>query len=256
MAKVGRKSVLALLPSIRKEYSVDFVIANVENAAHGRGVNEVMLDDFINAGVDVFTMGNDQWRNPKVPKILAADNYKLIRPANETIFTDGKGEIIAEVGGKRVLVINLLGQTFLDKYAASNPFQKVDEILASHEGEDIFAVFVDFHAEATSEKVAMGWYLDGRVSLLAGTHTHVPTADETILPQGTAYVTDVGMCGAVDSVIGPKKEIIIDRFVHGKRLMFEFAESGLAYFRAVLVEHDENGKTVSIERIDREVEVE
>jgi metallophosphoesterase (TIGR00282 family) len=235
VGKPGRNYINTYLPKLMKEYNVDFVVANGENCAHGVGITRNTYDELVYAGVDVITLGNHTWAKKEVTEFIE-DKINLIRPANFPTNNPGRGFTIIEKADKRIAVINLVGRVYLDSYDC--PFRKVDEILAKIENQaDI--IIVDFHAEATSEKLAMGWYLDGRVTAVFGTHTHVQTSDERLLPQGTGFITDVGMTGPYNSILGVDKDIIIKKFVTLMPGKFEVAEDK-AVFGALLLEIDNN----------------
>ena len=208
----GRKVVLDNLPGLRRQLNLDFVIANGENAAHGFGITSKICEELYDAGVDVITSGNHMWDNKDIiPRIN--DLPKLIRPLNFPPGTPGKGYDIFETkAGYRVGVINVMCRLFMDPM--DDPFRGVQKALENIKLKDnADAIIIDVHGEASSEKTAMGYFVDGKVSLVVGTHTHVPTADERILPKGTAYMTDAGMTGDYDSVIGMKKEVPIQKFL-------------------------------------------
>lgn len=249
VGKPGRASVAQVLPSLRKELKVDLVIANVENLAHGKGVTQKTWAEMQRAGVDVGTGGNHTVSKDDARMLLAAPETKLIRPANYADMP-GTGDVTVAVGDEKIRVLNLVGQAFMDEGVPS-PFKTADELLTAKRGISI----LDMHAEATSEKVAMGWHLDGRVSAVIGTHTHVPTADSRILPGGTAYVTDAGMCGLRDGIIGVDREAIMPRFLSGEKKTHAIAEHGPVVFNAVLLDIDNTGRARTISRIDREVTV-
>ncbi len=208
----GREAVVTHVPDLKARHALDFVIVNGENAAHGFGITEKICDDLLDAGVDVITTGNHVWDQREALTFIDRQE-RLIRPANFPPGTPGRGSGLFETGdGRRVLVVNVMGRIFMDPL--DDPFRIVEqEIEACQLGREADAIVVDLHAEATSEKMAMGHFLDGRVSLVVGTHSHVPTADTQILPQGTAYQTDAGMCASYDSVIGMDKHEPINRFV-------------------------------------------
>jgi len=255
IGKIGRKAIRAVLPEMKKEYQPDLVIANVENLAHGTGVTSKTLQELIEAGVDVFTSGNHIFKKPEALDLLSAKDSVLLRPANYLTALPGSGYKIVAVGSRSLLVVNLLGRVFMKEEFAC-PFLEIDKILAEVNQENLAGVIVDFHAEATSEKNAFGWYVAGRVSAVLGTHTHVPTADERILPQGTAYISDVGMVGATDSVIGDKKEPIIESFLSGKNHTIEIPEEGEVEVDAVLLEIDpKTRKATKFCRVDRKIKV-
>jgi metallophosphoesterase (TIGR00282 family) len=244
VGKPGRNFINTRLPKLIQEYKVDFVVANGENCAHGVGITKKTYDELVYAGVDVITLGNHTWSKKEVIEFID-DKENLIRPANFPANNPGRGYTIVEKAGKRIAIINLVGRVYMESYDC--PFRKADEILASIENQ-VDIIIVDFHAEATSEKLAMGWYLDGKVAAVFGTHTHVQTSDERLLPEGTGYITDVGMTGPYNSILGVNKDIIIKKFITLMPGKFEVAE-GLAVFSALLLEV-ENNKAKSIKRIN------
>ncbi len=242
----GRKALKENLPGLIQEYKIDVVVANGENAAGGNGLTSEIGKDFFSWGVDVITMGNHVWNNRDIFSYLPREP-RIIRPANYPDDSPGRGSwsFVAK-NGIKMAVLNISGQVFMQPLGC--PFRKAQELLAGLEP-DIKVILLDFHAEATSEKVAMGWFLDGKVSAVCGTHTHVQTADERILPQGTAYITDVGMTGPRDSVIGVEKELVIEKFITQMPRRFE-AALGDYQLNAVVIEVDpESGRALSIERI-------
>ena len=256
VGKIGRKGLKKALSELKEKYQPDLVIANAENLAHGLGVTEKTLNEMLEAGVDFFTSGNHVWKKPMVEEIFAEDKIPLIRPANYPEETSGKGYKTLKVGGRKLIVLNLMGRVFIEEIELTCPFKKADEIIEECKKEKADIIIVDIHAEATSEKVAMGWYLDGRVAAVLGTHTHIPTADCQILPKGTAYVTDIGMVGAKDSVIGVDKEVIIENFLEEDHLPHEIPEEGDCIINSVLVEIEpKTNKATKIERIDLEVKI-
>jgi metallophosphoesterase (TIGR00282 family) len=223
------------------------VVANGENAAAGKGITIATAKEIFSAGVDVITSGNHIWAQADIIPFLNGE-APVLRPANYPPAAPGRG--IVSLGG--LTVINLMGRTFM--YEIDDPFRAADRLLESVRAGS--PVLVDMHAEATSEKIAMGWYLDGRVSAVVGTHTHVPTADCRILPKGTAFVSDLGMCGPHDSIIGVEPEPVIRKFLTGMPARFKVAEkSRFVDFNSVVIEIDDaTGKGLSIERVDREWE--
>ena len=244
----GRLLVQRQLRPLRKQYGVDLVIANGENSAGGRGITVATAEDMISAGVDVITSGNHIWRGKDVIEALTG-RLPLIRPLNFPGKPPGQGWLSVQVGETRVTVVNALGRTFME--ALDDPFGALDRLLSSPPAA-LGAVIVDFHAEATSEKRAFGWYLDGRVAAVFGTHTHVPTADAQVLPKGTAYVTDLGMCGPRHSVIGMAIGPSVERFVTGRPTRYEVAEGGPLDLHGVLIDIDRATlRATSIRRIDR-----
>jgi 2',3'-cyclic-nucleotide 2'-phosphodiesterase len=220
VAKAGRRVVRELLPGLRDELELDFVVANGENAAGGIGITPKHADELFAAGVDVITLGNHTYRRKEAYEYLA-EAERVIRPANFMTNAPGRGHVIVEAGGMRVCVINLIGM--LQLQAARSPFVEADALLSRLEGE-ADAFIVDFHAEVTSEKVAMGWHLDGRAAAVLGTHTHVPTADARVLPGGTAYISDVGMTASRTSVLGVKYHQALEGFRTHLPQRFETAE--------------------------------
>ncbi len=245
VGKPGRRAIRDALASIQKAHNIEFTIVNAENAAGGRGLTRNVMGELLTSNIDVLTMGNHVWDNKDIFNFVD-DEHRLIRPANYPAPCPGKGFHVYTAGfNVKVAVINLSGRVYLPPLDC--PFRKLDEILIELENETDL-IIVDFHAEATSEKIAMGYYADGRVTALLGTHTHVQTADETILPQGTAYITDLGMTGPVDSVLGMKKEAVIERFLTQRPARFEVA-TGLAQIQGVILEIDIN--TFKVKRILR-----
>lgn len=234
------------LDSIKKLNKIDFVIANGENSTPvGKGINKAIAQTLYGCGVDVITMGNHTFNNYEINKLFDED-FPIVRPANLPPETAGEGYIITDFFGTKIAVINLLGRVYME--CVDCPFRKADSIIEKIKDEaDI--IIVDFHAEATSEKIAMGFYLDSKVSAVFGTHTHVQTADEKILEGGTAYISDIGMTGCHNSVLGVKKDIIIKRFLTSLPQRHEI-EEGTASMDGVIIDIDETmGKAVSIERI-------
>ncbi len=250
VGKTGRKSLMRCLPDIYENYRIDLTIANGENSAGGAGITHAVYIELRNLGVDVITGGNHSWDQKDVLNFIDHEPG-LIRPANyPPDTTPGAGSVIIEPanGGPRVAVLNLIGRVFMRQVDC--PFRSADrEISRLKEKADL--IVVDFHAEATSEKEAMGWYLDGRVSAVIGTHSHVQTADERILPEGTAYITDVGMAGLYDSILGVDKEGPLQRFLTQMPHKLTISD-GKKVFNAVIIELDEeSGRAVFIERLYR-----
>lgn len=244
----GRRAVSRLIPGLRQELGLDLVIANGENAAGGYGITPDTAEELLHGGVDILTSGNHIWDQKEIIPQLD-EGLPLLRPANYPA-APGRGYLIQD----GVMVLNLMGRLFMPTLDC--PFRAANRALAEvqEQGESVSVVIVDFHAEATSEKQALGWYLDGRVSAVIGTHTHVGTVDARILPKGTAYLTDVGMTGPVNSVIGSDANAVIDRFLTGMPQRAAVA-GGPALLNAVMVEVDrETGQALAIQRIDRRVE--
>ena len=244
IGKPGREALNTFLPQIKQEYEVDLTIVNAENSAGGIGVTPETAEELLKAGADVLTSGNHIWAHKTILPYLDGD-MPLIRPLNYPPGVPGRGYLIKN----GVLVVNLIGRTFMSNYDC--PFRTMDALLTRLENTPKI-IFVDFHAEATSEKVALGRYLDGRVSAVLGTHTHVGTIDARVLPQGTAYVTDIGMVGPIDSVIGDDPESVLQRFLTQLPHRLS-AGTGKCVINAMLVTVDDStGKANNIERIQKE----
>ena len=242
----GRQAVKELLPGLRQQYGFSLVIANAENVAGGLGLTSTTAEELLSAGVDVLTSGNHIWAQKEIIPHLDGE-MPILRPLNYPPGVPGRGYIV----NRQAMVVNLIGRTFMGDFDC--PFRAIDQLLTEIKPKPP-VIIVDFHAEATSEKVAMGRYLDGRVSAVLGTHTHVGTSDSQLLPQGTAYVTDVGMTGPIDSVIGMETEVVIQRFLTGIPHRMSVAK-GKTMFNAVLVRVDkESGRAISIDRIYKEAE--
>jgi len=257
IGKIGRKALSKVLPQLKKKLKPDLVLANVENLAHGSGVTKKTLEEIKKAGVDFFTSGNHVWKKKEVFKLFEDKDFKdiLIRPANYPKEVPGQGYKIIKTGKYSLVVINLSGRVFMEENLDC-PFHKIDEILNKFHSKKINGLIIDFHAEATSEKVAFGFYVDGRVSAVLGTHTHIGTSEAGILPQGTGYLTDIGMVGAKDSVIGVKKENAIRMFLTQIPETLEPVEKGEVIVNSVYLEIDpKTKKTTRIERVDLETKV-
>lgn len=241
----GRRALHTLLPGLRKQHEIDLAIVNVENAAAGYGVTPQICRGFLDLGVDVMTSGNHIWDKKEIVEYIVKENL-LLRPANYPVGTPGAGSVVVKAGPHKVGVLNLMGRVFLP--ALDCPFRRADEEVARLRQEATIVV-VDAHCEATSESQALGWYLDGRVSAVVGTHRHTQTADERVLPRGTAFITDLGMTGPVDSVIGVAPELAISRFLTGMPNRFEPAR-GPAMLQGALIRIDpDTGRALSIERL-------
>lgn len=246
IGKPGRQAVKELLPDLREQYGLDLVIANAENTAGGLGLTSNIAHELLDAGVDVLTSGNHIWAEKEIIPYLDSD-MPVLRPLNYPPGVPGRGYMVK---GK-AMVVNLIGRTFIGNFDC--PFRAMDQLLAELEHKPRVIV-VDFHAEATSEKMALGRYLDGRVSAVLGTHTHVGTIDAQLLPKGTAYVTDIGMTGPINSVIGDDTESVLQRFLTAIPHRLSVGK-GKTMLNAILVRvDDKTGKSVSIERLYREVE--
>ena len=237
VGRSGREAITRHLQHLRGQLGLDFIVVNGENAAGGVGITDEICKEIYAAGADVITTGNHVWDKREIIATIDRDP-KLLRPQNFPKGTPGRGVGIYPAGTKRVMVLNVMGRLFMDPL--DDPFACVERELASQRlGGTVDAILIDFHAEATSEKMAMGHYVDGRVSLLVGTHTHVPTADHQVLPGGTAYMSDAGMCGDFDSVIGMEKSVPIQRFVRKMPTERLSAATGEATLCAVLLETDD-----------------
>ena len=249
VGKAGRRAIETLVQDIRREDHVNFVIANGENAAGGSGITPEIADQLFAAGIDVLTSGNHIWQKKEILDYLRQEK-RLIRPLNFSPDAPGMGScLVTTAEGVTVAIVNLAGRVFMDD-TYSCPFRAIDQAIAQLHRQTKMIV-VDFHAEATSEKIALGWYVDGRVSAVIGTHTHVQTADERILPQGTAYITDVGMTGARDGVIGVKKELALQKFLTAMPVRFESAVLN-PWLEGVLLTLDpESGKALQIQRMQK-----
>ncbi len=236
------------LPSVKESLGINFVVANGENCAHsGKGITKKDVEDLTSGGVDVITGGNHTFAKKEVFEFI--NSYKnVLRPANFHPSVPGNGSVIIEKNGIKIGVINLMGRIFMDSMVFISPFEKALEEIEKMKKETNIIV-VDFHAEATSEKVMMGWFLDGKVSLVFGTHTHIQTADEKILPNGTGYITDIGMCGREKSVIGTKIEDVEKRIIYGLPEKLNESKEGKIELQGVISEIDvDSGKTINIER--------
>lgn len=243
----GVKKVKEELPKIRAEYDIDFVIVNAENSAGGMGITKKIFDDLLNLNVDVITMGNHTWGKKDIFSFI--DNSKLLRPANYSKGVVGKGIGIYKCMNKKICVIDLIGRTDMN-VLSDNPFTKVESLIKKVKDE-CDMIFVEFHAEATAEKIAMANFLDGRVTAVYGTHTHVQTADDTILEKGTAYITDIGMTGPINSVIGMDREASIKRFVTSLPERYKLADGKCMLNACIFNINDEDCRVMSIERINR-----
>ncbi len=239
---LGRRTLAALLPGLREEHGPDFVIANGENAAGGVGITQKTARELLDLGVDALTLGNHAYRHSEVYGFLDREE-RIVRPANYPKGSPGRGSTVVEANGMRLGVANLSGTVFMQ--AARSAFSEADVVVAELQAD---YVLVDMHCEATSEMVAMGWHLDGRVTACVGTHTHVPTADARVLPGGTAYVTDVGMTGPRGGVIGVKREQALERFIRYTNVRFETSEED-PWLNAVLVEAGPDGRATDIRQL-------
>jgi metallophosphoesterase (TIGR00282 family) len=241
----GRAAIARLLPGIRDQYKIDLAVVNVENAAAGFGVTPAMAKTFLDQHVDVMTSGNHIWDKREIIEFITKDD-RLLRPANFPLGTPGAGYITVKAGAYKVSVLNLMGRVFM--LPIDCPFQKANELVPQLRKESPI-VLVDMHCEATSESQAMGWYLDGRVSAVVGTHRHVQTADERVLPGGTAYITDLGMTGPTEGVIGVDRDLILQRFLSQMPMRFEPAKGPAALHGVIIVVDPETGRASDIRRL-------
>ncbi|WP_138414707.1 TIGR00282 family metallophosphoesterase [Aquibacillus sediminis] len=242
----GRSMVQNYLKKLKQKYQPHVTIINGENAASGKGINEKIYKNFLEWGAQAVTLGNHAWDKKEIFEFID-DANSMIRPANFPEGTPGRGLMFVKSNGIELAVINMQGRTFMP--ALDDPFRKMDELLEQAKKRTNL-IFVDFHAETTSEKQAMGWYLDGRVSAVVGTHTHTQTADERILPQGTAYITDVGMTGPYDGILGVDREAVIKRFLTNLPVRFEVTKNGRTQLNGVVVDLDhKTGIAKKVERI-------
>jgi metallophosphoesterase (TIGR00282 family) len=252
---LGRRAVKRLLPGLRAEVHADLVIVNGENSAGGRGISMRTAREIRDAGADIVTTGNHVWAQPDIIQVLEDDDLCVIRPLNYPDPAPGRGVIQIQVRGRTITVMNAMGRIFMEPL--DDPFRAIDTTLLTlehnpAEGERPI-VLVDIHAEATSEKQAIAWYLAGRVSGVFGTHTHVPTADARVLPGGTGYVTDLGMTGPFDSIIGASIDQTIQRFLTQRSLRLRSPDSGDAVLNAVMFDIDAaTGACLAVERVDRQ----
>ncbi|MBM7540640.1 TIGR00282 family metallophosphoesterase [Amphibacillus cookii] len=246
VGSMGREQLQTYLPKLKQKYQPQLTIVNGENAASGKGITEKIYKQFLEWGADVLTMGNHTFDKKEIFEFI--DRAKrMVRPANFPVGTPGNGITFTNVNGTEVAVINLQGRTFMP--AIDDPFRKADELIAEAQKRTSI-IFVDFHAEASSEKLALAWYLDGRISALVGTHTHVQTADNRILDQGTAYITDVGMTGPYDGIIGTEREAVIKKFLTNLPVRFEAMKHGKYQLSGVVIDIDPaSGKAKKINRI-------
>jgi metallophosphoesterase (TIGR00282 family) len=246
VGRPARRAVRDLVPAIIQRESIDLAVANAENAAGGMGVDVKSAQELFSSGIHVLTSGNHIWKKKEIFSYLDEHSY-LLRPANYPEGAPGRGWCEWQKNGLKALVINVQGRVFMPNHV-DDPFRAVDRILEKH-GHYSRVVIVDMHAEATSEKNAMGWYLDGRASAVFGTHTHIQTADERVLPNGTAYITDLGMCGPFDSIIGIERDVVINGFLTQLPRKFEVAQENVV-LQGVIVDIDQsNGKAREIRRL-------
>lgn len=243
-SKLGREALEENIKKIKQDQTINFIIVNGENISHGKGMNQNHFKWLMSLGVNVITMGNHTWNNHQIYDYIDESN-SIVRPMNYVEKYPGKGYVTVNYNGLKITVFQVLGRTFMDENNLC-PFKTTEKLLNEVKS-DIY--ICDFHGEATSEKIAYGHYFDGRVSIIFGTHTHVQTSDLRIMPNGTAYITDVGMTGPLDGVIGTKKEIIINRFLEGTKEVFAPQDTGKKQFNAIIVEINE--LTHKVTKVDR-----
>ncbi|WP_203232084.1 TIGR00282 family metallophosphoesterase [Paenibacillus pinistramenti] len=245
VGQTGRKALKESLPQLKSKYNPDIIIANGENAASGRGITASIAKEFFDWGIHGLTMGNHTWDNKEIFDFID-DEPRMIRPANYPPGTPGRGYTVIKNGNKELAIVNLMGRTFLPPLDC--PFRAADDIVDQLRKKNKF-ILVDFHAEATSEKIAMGWHLDGRASMVVGTHTHVQSNDDIVLPEGTAYITDVGMVGSREGVLGMERDAVLRKFKTQLPVRFQVC-SGKWQFHAVVADLDnQTGKAKSITKI-------
>lgn len=247
VGKPGRQAIKTILPKWQKEHQPDLIIANGENTAHGLGINEKCLKELLDAGVDIITSGDHIWNQKGTAALLQNKTIPLIRPANLISKKSGRGYYLTNLRTKKVLVINLIGQMFMEG-KITNPFKTIDKILEEQD-EQADIIIIDFHAETTAEKVCLGWHLDGRVTAVLGTHTHIPTADARVLPKGTAYITDIGMVGIKDSSLGADKKTALDCLINEKKFKLKIP-NGPVEVNAVLIETSPSGASTPPDRVN------
>lgn len=251
VGRPGRRVVSEQIPLLKKEEGIDFVVANGENLAAGKGMTFPKYEEMIAAGVDFFTSGNHIWNNDEIIPFLSDPKVKILRPANYPTSTPGRGWDKVKIAGEEIVLVNLQGRVFM-RDEIDDPFVVGKEIADQNKDK---IILIDFHAEATSEKVALGYYLDGKVSAVLGTHTHVQTADEKILQGGTAYITDIGMSGPENSVLGVKKEIIIEKFLTQLPLSHKVASGDTCFCAVVLTIDKKTKKAKNIKRISKLIKI-
>jgi len=254
VGRSGRQAVSTVLPELKKEYQIDFVIAQGENIARGKGLTFQTIKDLQEAGIDFFTAGNHVWKIKEFLPFLGDPKIPVTRGANYPEGAPGKGSRIVETAFGNLLIIQLVGREGISALL-DDPFKKAKEILGEHKNDNILASIIDFHAEFTSEKNALAYFLDGEATAIFGTHTHIATCDQRILPKGTAFVTDVGMVGSLNSVLGVRPEGPIQHFLTALPQKFEVELAEPYIFNSVLLKIDGSGKAKSIERVDRVIDV-
>lgn len=260
VGKPGRQAINKILPELKEKFEPDLIFANGENLAHGKGISEDSLKEIIDAGVDWLTLGNHAFAKKEAKEILDDKKWPVIRPANWAPNIPGRGWATINLRSKKILLMNLMGRVFMHEQI-DNPFEKAEEILEEYSlekksgSERVSAIILDWHAEASSEKAVMGWFLDGKVSAVLGTHTHIGTDDARILPKGTAFISDIGMVGVKDSILGVDKEIILKRFLTQLPYHMEVAEGPVLVNAVAITLDDKTGLAQNIEKIKETVEI-
>ncbi|MBI5972360.1 TIGR00282 family metallophosphoesterase [Staphylococcus caledonicus] len=245
VGKIGREAIAEYLPKIKQAYKPTVSIVNAENAAHGKGLTEKIYKQLLRDGVDFMTMGNHTYGQREIYEFID-DAKRMVRPANFPSEAPGVGMRFIQINDIKLAIINLQGRSFMQDI--DDPFKKADQLIEEAQKETDY-IFVDFHAETTSEKNAMGWYLDGRASVMVGTHTHIQTSDERVLPNGTGYITDVGMTGYYDGILGINRDEVIERFITSLPQRHVIPNDGRSVLSGVIIDLDKEGKTKHIERI-------
>ena len=245
VGKVGRNTIAEYLPKLKQAYKPTLSIVNAENAAHGKGLTEKLYKQLLRDGVDFMTMGNHTYGQREIYDFID-DANRMVRPANFPEEAPGVGMRYIQINEKKLAIINLQGRSFMQDI--DDPFKKADQLIEEARKVTPY-IFVDFHAETTSEKNAMGWYLDGRVSAVVGTHTHIQTSDSRVLPNGTGYITDVGMTAYYDGILGINREEVINRFITSLPQRHVVPDEGRSVLSGVIIDLDKEGKTTQIERI-------
>ncbi|KKR05681.1 MAG: hypothetical protein UT34_C0002G0188 [candidate division WS6 bacterium GW2011_GWF2_39_15] len=249
--KPGREAVRKIVPDLKKKEGIDVVVTNVENSAHGRGATVETVNELMGYGVDFMTAGNHIWRRDDFNELLSGD-YPVIRGLNYPDDLPGKGFGEVDLGKKgKLLVITIIGWAFMNERTLTEPFRRMEQLMKQIKRDDYAGILVDFHGESTSEKVSFGLYFDGQVSTVLGTHTHIPTADERLLPKHSSYITDVGMVGPLDSSLWVKKEIVFQQNMYPFSPRYDIEEEGPVRFDAVIVEIDGPSSSKSIKRINK-----
>jgi len=246
VGSIGRQAIAKILPTLKKKYQADLVMMNGENLAHGKGVTPKILKQMQEAGVDFFTSGNHVYSKGNTKEIFSSEEFNIIAPANDPRTPKNCGYKLIQFGKKRLIMLNLLGKTFIDEENIKCPFKTLNKLIKETKKFKADYTVLDFHAEATSEKVALGHYADGRINALLGTHTHIQTNDARQLPKGTLYITDVGMVGAQESVIGVDKKIIIDKFLNDSKIIFDIPLQGDVLINAVLLELNQKSSKIKV----------